>query len=152
MALSRALKNYWYIMISVVSLFHFLQAVCGDAERTLEDRQDVMLRVPILGDARWKAAGVAVHPDTGHSGELGVSILDGLEITAKTAATVWVQDDYGESRCRSPAATRLHNFTEEIGRVSSDGHLHDLGRRADGGLTRCCRRSPTSTTTRWTRR
>jgi type IV pilus assembly protein PilC len=98
MMLSRALKSYWYIMISVAVTSFFLYKRYAATQNGRLKIDKILLGVPILGDVIRKAAVSRFTRTLGTLVSSGVSILDGLEITAKTAGNRVVQDAIMESR------------------------------------------------------
>jgi type IV pilus assembly protein PilC len=98
MMLSRFLKGYWYIIIGgsvLASVLYKRYAATSDG-RLRVDR--ILLNVPVLGDVLRKSAVSRFTRTLGTLVSSGVSILDGLEITAKTAGNRVVQDAIMESR------------------------------------------------------
>jgi type IV pilus assembly protein PilC len=98
MGASRFLKGYWYIVLAAAGTFVFLfrrYNATSDGKLRI-DR--IMLRVPVLGDVLRKSAVSRFTRTLGTLISSGVSILDGLEITAKTAGNRVVQDAIMESR------------------------------------------------------
>ena len=96
--LSHALKTYWYVvfgaMIAIfVSIKKYYQTTSGklNIDRTL-------LKMPVLGDVLRKSAVSRFTRTLGTLISSGVSILDGLEITAKTSGNRVIQDAIMESR------------------------------------------------------
>jgi len=98
MAMSRFLKGYWYVVISVAvtAFFMYKRYAATPNGRLNIDR--TLLRVPVLGDVLRKSAVSRFTRTLGTLVSSGVSILDGLEITAKTAGNRVVQDAIMESR------------------------------------------------------
>jgi type IV pilus assembly protein PilC len=98
MALSRFLKGYWYMVISffVIAWFAYRKYTATSDGRLKVDK--ILLQVPVLGDVLRKAAVSRFTRTLGTLVSSGVSILDGLEITAKTAGNRVVQDAIMESR------------------------------------------------------
>ena len=98
MGASRFLKGYWYIVLAVIgaSAFMFKRYNATSNGKLKIDR--FMLRVPVLGDVLRKSAVSRFTRTLGTLVSSGVSILDGLEITAKTAGNRVVQDAIMESR------------------------------------------------------
>jgi len=98
MGMSRFLKGYWYVVISVfvTAFFVYKRYAATPNGRLNIDR--MLLRVPVLGDVIRKAAVSRFTRTLGTLVSSGVSILDGLEITAKTAGNRVVQDAIMESR------------------------------------------------------
>ncbi|HXT15354.1 MAG TPA: type II secretion system F family protein [Gemmatimonadaceae bacterium] len=96
--LSRGLKSYWYLLVGaivagVVSLKRFYATPNG---KLTIDR--LLLKAPILGDVLRKSAVSRFTRTLGTLISSGVSILDGLEITAKTSGNRVIQDAIMESR------------------------------------------------------
>jgi type IV pilus assembly protein PilC len=97
-ALSEALKGYWWAVIAaVVGLVFVLRNYYRTSGGQLAiDR--LMLKMPVLGDVLRKSAVSRFTRTLGTLIGSGVSILDGLEITAKTAGNRVIQDAIMESR------------------------------------------------------
>ena len=98
MAASRFLKGYWYMVIgaAVAAWFLYKRYTAKPEGRLRVDR--ILLNVPVLGDVLRKSAVSRFTRTLGTLVSSGVSILDGLEITAKTAGNRVVQDAIMESR------------------------------------------------------
>ena len=98
MGASRFLKSYWYIVLAFAgtSAFLFKRYNATSDGKLKIDR--FMLKVPVLGDVLRKSAVSRFTRTLGTLISSGVSILDGLEITAKTAGNRVVQDAIMESR------------------------------------------------------
>ncbi|MEP6905926.1 MAG: type II secretion system F family protein, partial [Gemmatimonadales bacterium] len=98
MGASRFLKGYWYIIIGIVvaTWFAYKRYAATSDGRLKIDR--ILLKVPVLGDVLRKSAVSRFTRTLGTLVSSGVSILDGLEITAKTAGNRVVQDAIMESR------------------------------------------------------
>ena len=98
MGMSRFLKGYWYMVIAAVVTAWFLykRYTSKPEGRLRVDR--ILLNVPVLGDVLRKSAVSRFTRTLGTLVSSGVSILDGLEITAKTAGNRVVQDAIMESR------------------------------------------------------
>jgi type IV pilus assembly protein PilC len=98
MGMSRFLKGYWYMVIGVVTAAFFLykRYTATSDGRLRVDK--ILLNVPVLGDVLRKSAVSRFTRTLGTLVSSGVSILDGLEITAKTAGNRVVQDAIMESR------------------------------------------------------
>src|SRR6476619_1708923 len=98
MGMSRFLRSYWYLMISagIVGWFGYKRYTSKPEGRLRVDR--ILLNVPVLGDVLRKSAVSRFTRTLGTLVSSGVSILDGLEITAKTAGNRVVQDAIMESR------------------------------------------------------
>jgi type IV pilus assembly protein PilC len=96
--LSDMLQSYWWLMLgliaaSVWSIRMYYKTAGG---RLALDR--LMLRVPILGDLLRKTAVARFTRTLGTLLSSGVSILDGLEITARTAGNRVIHDAVMRSR------------------------------------------------------
>ncbi len=98
MGASRFLKSYWYVVGAgiAVSVFLFRRYAATSNGRLKVDQ--FLLKVPVLGDVLRKSAVSRFTRTLGTLVSSGVSILDGLEITAKTAGNRVVQDAIMESR------------------------------------------------------
>jgi len=97
-ALSQALQSYWWLVIAVgvFAFFSLKKYYATDAGKLTIDR--MMLRAPVLGDVLRKSAVSRFTRTLGTLIASGVSILDGLEITAKTSGNRVIQDAIMESR------------------------------------------------------
>ena len=98
MGASRFLKGYWYVILGVLvaSFFSYKKYAATSDGRLKIDR--FLLKVPVLGDVLRKSAVSRFTRTLGTLVSSGVSILDGLEITARTAGNRVVQDAIMESR------------------------------------------------------
>jgi len=98
MGASRFLKAYWFVVLGAVgvSVFLFKRYRATSNGKLRIDK--FLLAVPVLGDVLRKAAVSRFTRTLGTLISSGVSILDGLEITAKTAGNRVVQDAIMESR------------------------------------------------------
>ncbi len=98
MGMSRFLNAYWWVVLgSMVGGFFMIKRYHATSNGKLQiDR--MLLRVPVLGDVLRKSAVSRFTRTLGTLVSSGVSILDGLEITAKTAGNRVVQDAIMESR------------------------------------------------------
>ena len=96
--LSEGLQAYWYVVLGVVlaiaGALRYAYSTPG-GQLTI-DR--TLLRVPIIGPLLRKSAVARFTRTLGTLVSSGVSILDGLEITAKTAGNRVIQDAVMESR------------------------------------------------------
>jgi type IV pilus assembly protein PilC len=96
--LSHALKTYWWALLLAVGGFGFLlRRYYATADGKLQIDK-LMLKTPVLGDVLRKSAVSRFTRTLGTLISSGVSILDGLEITAKTAGNRVIQDAIMESR------------------------------------------------------
>jgi type IV pilus assembly protein PilC len=98
MGASRFLKGYWYVVLGSVATAVFLFRKYNATSDGKLNVDRFMLRVPVLGDVLRKSAVSRFTRTLGTLISSGVSILDGLEITAKTAGNRVVQDAIMESR------------------------------------------------------
>jgi type IV pilus assembly protein PilC len=98
MGLSRFLNAYWWMVLGTIgAAFFTLKKYHATSNGKLQiDR--FLLKVPVLGDVLRKSAVSRFTRTLGTLISSGVSILDGLEITAKTAGNRVVQDAIMESR------------------------------------------------------
>jgi type IV pilus assembly protein PilC len=98
MGASRVLTRYWYIILGAMALLVFgVRSYYGtpNGKKTLDG---ALLRAPVLGDLLRKSAVSRFTRTLGTLISSGVSILDGLEITAKTAGNRVIHDAVMESR------------------------------------------------------
>ncbi len=98
MGASRFLKGYWWVVLAGIgtAVFLFRRYAATSNGRLKIDQ--ILLRIPVLGDVLRKSAVSRFTRTLGTLVSSGVSILDGLEITAKTAGNRVVQDAIMESR------------------------------------------------------
>jgi type IV pilus assembly protein PilC len=96
--LSEFLQGYWYMVAGAIAaavwLFRRYYAT-NDGRRQIDG---MMLKFPVLGDVLRKSAVSRFTRTLGTLISSGVSILEGLEITAKTAGNRIIQDAIMESR------------------------------------------------------
>src|SRR6058998_3884626 len=95
---SNVLKNYWWaigavIAFTVVSLNRYYKTPPGRLQI-----DTLLLKTPVLGDVLRKAAVSRFTRTLGTLISSGVSILDGLEITARTAGNMVIHNAVMESR------------------------------------------------------
>jgi type IV pilus assembly protein PilC len=97
-AMSRFLKGYWWAVIlgAVAGAFLLRRYYSTPSGKLNIDR--ALLRFPVLGDVLRKSAVSRFTRTLGTLISSGVSILDGLEITAKTAGNRVIQDAIMASR------------------------------------------------------
>jgi type IV pilus assembly protein PilC len=96
--LSAALRHYWWVVVAAGAGGGFMLKrfyATPDGKLTI-DR--MLLKAPVLGDVLRKSAVSRFTRTLGTLISSGVSILDGLEITAKTAGNRVIQDAIMESR------------------------------------------------------
>src|SRR5437764_3709212 len=96
--LSHALKTYWWVVILVVAAVVTVirKYYATNDGKLMIDR--LLLKAPVLGDVLRKSAVSRFTRTLGTLISSGVSILDGLEITAKTSGNRVIQDAIMESR------------------------------------------------------
>jgi type IV pilus assembly protein PilC len=92
------LRRYWWIMGAVIIIggYMFKKYYATPSGKLVIDR--LMLRMPVLGDVLRKSAVSRFTRTLGTLISSGVSILEGLEITAKTAGNRVIQDAIMQSR------------------------------------------------------
>jgi type IV pilus assembly protein PilC len=92
------LKSYWWVIgaVIIVGGYSFKKYYATSSGKLVIDR--LMLRVPVLGDVLRKSAVSRFTRTLGTLISSGVSILEGLEITAKTAGNRVIQDAIMQSR------------------------------------------------------
>jgi type IV pilus assembly protein PilC len=96
--ISRGLKSYWYIVLGVAAgIFFSIRSYYRTPGGKL-NIDKLLLKMPVLGDVLRKSAVSRFTRTLGTLISSGVSILDGLEITAKTAGNRVIQDAIMESR------------------------------------------------------
>jgi type IV pilus assembly protein PilC len=96
--LSSFLKHYWYMVFGGVGIAVYMvkKYYATSDGKLVIDR--MALKAPVLGDVLRKSAVSRFTRTLGTLIGSGVSILDGLEITAKTAGNRVIQDAIMESR------------------------------------------------------
>jgi type IV pilus assembly protein PilC len=92
------LRGYWWAVIGAIGATFFLgrRYYATSGGKLVIDR--MLLRFPVLGDVLRKSAVSRFTRTLGTLISSGVSILDGLEITAKTAGNRVIQDAIMQSR------------------------------------------------------
>ncbi len=98
MGMSRFLKSYWWMVLGVLGGTYFMLKRYHATSNGRLQIDRLLLKVPVLGDVLRKSAVSRFTRTLGTLVSSGVSILDGLEITAKTAGNRVVQDAIMESR------------------------------------------------------
>src|SRR5439155_19435323 len=95
---SRFLKAYWWILGAalIVGAYMLRKYYASSNGKLVIDR--LMLKMPVLGDVLRKSAVSRFTRTLGTLISSGVSILEGLEITAKTAGNRVIQDAIMQSR------------------------------------------------------
>ncbi len=96
--MSRFLQDYWWAVLAtgIGASFMFKRYYATPGGKLNIDR--LMLRLPVLGDVIRKSAVSRFTRTLGTLISSGVSILDGLEITAKTAGNRVIHDAIMQSR------------------------------------------------------
>jgi type IV pilus assembly protein PilC len=90
--LSRVFRSYWYVMIGLIFLFiiGFRQVRKNKTGRFYTDK--LALRLPVFGPLLKKVAVAKFTRTLGTMISSGVPIMDGLDITSKTAGNVIVEN------------------------------------------------------------
>ena len=96
--MSKFLKGYWWAIGAGIAGMVFMFRSYYATENGKRQIDGMMLRFPILGDVLRKSAVSRFTRTLGTLISSGVSILEGLEITAKTAGNKVIQDAIMESR------------------------------------------------------
>jgi type IV pilus assembly protein PilC len=96
--LSAFLRGYWYVLIAGIAALVFSIRKYYSTPNGKLNIDKFMLAVPVLGDVLRKSAVSRFTRTLGTLISSGVSILDGLEITAKTAGNRVIQDAIMASR------------------------------------------------------
>jgi type IV pilus assembly protein PilC len=96
--MSEVLQNFWWMMIlgGVAFVFLVQRYYATEGGKLVIDR--LMLNAPVLGDLLRKSAVSRFTRTLGTLISSGVAILDGLEITARTAGNRVIHDAVMESR------------------------------------------------------
>src|SRR2546423_4042348 len=96
--MSQNLQRYWFVAAgALVGLFYMIKKYYATQNGKLAIDK-LMLKAPVLGDVLRKSAVSRFTRTLGTLIGSGVSILDGLEITAKTSGNRVIQDAIMESR------------------------------------------------------
>ncbi|HSW28003.1 MAG TPA: type II secretion system F family protein [Longimicrobiales bacterium] len=113
--MSKVLFGYWWAMAAGVgvAVFAFRSFVATSQGRLLFDK--MMLTLPILGDMQRKAAVARFTRTLGTLVSSGVSILEGLEITAKTAGNRVIHDAVMGSRASIAGGETIAGPLKESG-------------------------------------
>ena len=98
MGLSRFLNQWWWMVLGSLAGSAFMLKRYHKTPGGKLKIDKMLLKVPVLGDVLRKSAVSRFTRTLGTLISSGVSILDGLEITAKTAGNRVVQDAIMESR------------------------------------------------------
>src|SRR5262245_26799983 len=96
--MSKFVKSYWYVIVAAMAgtVFMIRRFYATPNGKLQIDR--LLLKAPVLGDVLRKSAVSRFTRTLGTLISSGVSILDGLEITAKTSGNRVIQDAIMESR------------------------------------------------------
>jgi type IV pilus assembly protein PilC len=98
MGMSNFLVGYWWaVAVALVGLFYMLRSYRRTPQGKLATDR-LLLKVPVLGPVLRKAAIARFSRTLGTLVQSGVSILEGLEITARTAGNRVIEDAVMESR------------------------------------------------------
>jgi len=95
---SQLLINYWWAILAAIGLGVFAFKRYHETPGGRKNIDSLLLRSPVLGDLLRKSAVSRFTRTLGTLISSGVSILDGLEITAKTAGNRVIHDAVMESR------------------------------------------------------
>jgi type IV pilus assembly protein PilC len=96
--MSNVLKSYWWAIIGGIGITVFAIARYYKTPPGRLQIDGLMLRFPVLGDLLRKSAVSRFTRTLGTLISSGVSILDGLEITARTAGNMVIHNAVMESR------------------------------------------------------
>ena len=96
--LSDFLRSYWWLVLGVLGGGTFAFRKFNDTPSGKRKVDGALLAMPVLGDVLRKSAVSRFTRTLGTLVSSGVSILDGLEITAKTAGNTIIHDAIMESR------------------------------------------------------
>lgn len=112
---SGGVQRYWWVLlVAVAVLALLLQRAHGTSRgRLLMDR--VLLAVPVLGDLLRKAALARFTRTLGTLVASGISILQGLEVTARTAGNRVIHDAVMRSRAAIERGDTIARPLEESG-------------------------------------
>lgn len=113
--MSDFLQGYWWAVGAgaVAAVVAFKQFVATSGGRLLVDK--LMLNLPVLGDMQRKAAVARFTRTLGTLVSSGVSILEGLEITAKTAGNRVIHDAVMGSRASIAGGETIAGPLKESG-------------------------------------
>ncbi len=113
--MSAFLQGYWWALIAgiITTVVVFRQFYRTDAGELIVDR--TLLAFPILGDMQRKAAVARFTRTLGTLVSSGVSILEGLEITARTAGNRVIHDAVMGSRASIAGGETIAGPLKESG-------------------------------------
>jgi type IV pilus assembly protein PilC len=95
---SQFLINYWWAILAVIGISIFALTRYYQTDPGKKKIDQMLLNAPVLGDLLRKSAVSRFTRTLGTLISSGVSILDGLEITAKTAGNRVIHDAVMDSR------------------------------------------------------
>ncbi len=96
--MSKFLQNYWYILIGAVIAIGVAFKQTYRTQRGRKILDGVFLKLPVFGDLLRKTAVARFTRTLGTMISSGVPILEGLEIVAKTAGNVVIEDAIMKAR------------------------------------------------------
>jgi type IV pilus assembly protein PilC len=113
--MSKLLQNYWWLILGAIIAAGFMlrQFYKTDPGELAFDK--LLLKIPILGDMQRKAAVARFTRTLGTLVSSGVSILEGLEITAKTAGNRVIHDAVMGSRASIAGGETISGPLKESG-------------------------------------
>jgi type IV pilus assembly protein PilC len=113
--MSQFLQSFWWLVIAgvIVAVFAIRATAANPTGRLYLDK--LMLNLPILGDMQRKAAVARFTRTLGTLVSSGVSILEGLEITAKTAGNRVIHDAVMGSRASIAGGETISGPLKESG-------------------------------------
>jgi type IV pilus assembly protein PilC len=97
-AMSNFLTSYWWAILGVIGAFVFALKRYYATSNGRKNLDTLLINSPVLGDVIRKSAVSRFTRTLGTLVSSGVAILDGLEITAKTAGNRVIHDAVMESR------------------------------------------------------
>jgi len=113
--MSKILQNYWWLILGAIIVGGFFMRQfykTGPGELAFDK---LLLNLPILGDMQRKAAVARFTRTLGTLVSSGVSILEGLEITAKTAGNRVIHDAVMGSRASIAGGETISGPLKESG-------------------------------------
>jgi type IV pilus assembly protein PilC len=113
--MSQFLQSFWWAVIVTIiaAMFAIRSAYASSGGGLLIDR--IMLNLPVFGDLQRKAAVAGFTRTLGTLVSSGVSILEGLEITAKTAGNRVIHDAVMGSRASIAGGETIAGPLKESG-------------------------------------
>jgi len=90
--MSHAFRSYWYVLIGIIVLLVFCLKWVRKQEKGRYYTDKMALQLPIFGPLLKKVAVAKFTRTLGTMISSGVPIMDGLDITSKTAGNVIVED------------------------------------------------------------